>query len=150
MQLVSTRFRKSIGRNFARWNSFSGLHTSHSISTCCSFLGLALGAFRGGVRNSGRTLYHFLQSMDDCQCGLDSAASAPFPLTANCCAPNNLLLRETPLSVSFCTMHTSCQETRCLISAVNACKQKENQFASALSVFKTVSTSDTLPHLDSL
>src|SRR6267378_4054082 len=123
MELVSTRFRKRIGRNFARCSRFSGFRGSYSISTCRPLLRLSLGGLCGWEKHSGRTRAATpLQSLDGCGCGFASAAGAPFPLVANRRAPCNLLLRETSLSVSFCTLHTSCQEFLSLLRAVNACK----------------------------
>src|SRR6266850_7655997 len=123
MKLVIARFRIRMGRNFARCSCLSGFRGSYGISTYRPLLRLSLGGLCGWgeiIRlDAGR---HTLQSLDGCGCGFASAAGAPFPLVANRRAPCNLLLRETSLSVSFCTLHTSCQEFLSLLRAVNACK----------------------------
>src|SRR6266403_4776287 len=89
---------------------------------------------------------HILQSFDGCGCGFASAAGAPFPLVANRRAPCNLLLRETSLSVLFCTLHNSCQEFLSFLRAVNACKQTKIILLPPSPLSESVSTRDTLPH----
>src|SRR6266850_1950525 len=55
IKLVTTRYRKRIGRNFARCNRFLGFRGSYSISTCRPLLRLPLGGLCGWERRSGRT-----------------------------------------------------------------------------------------------
>src|SRR6267378_3695566 len=55
IELVSMRFRKRIGRNFARCSRFSGFRGSYSISTCRPLLRLSLGGLGGWEKQSGRT-----------------------------------------------------------------------------------------------
>src|ERR1700674_880782 len=55
IELVSTRFRKRIGRNLPRCSCFPGFRGSYSISTCRPLLRLSLGGLCGWEKHSGRT-----------------------------------------------------------------------------------------------